>query len=105
MAQILKLKDASAPWRTLIDTFRDKPQEGIVQDENDQVVAAVLPAKQYEAYQTYLRRREQNFTVLDRIAGKTKDLDPTYIWHIYRQDPNFSQPILVQQVSRFTHDQ
>jgi hypothetical protein len=49
MAQILKLKDASAPWRELIDAFSDKPQEGIVQDENDQVVAAVLPAQQYEA--------------------------------------------------------
>ena len=75
MAQILKLKDASVPWRKLIDAFREMPQEGIVQDENDQVVAAVLSAQQYEAYRAYLRRREQNFAVIDRVRKKMKDFD------------------------------
>jgi hypothetical protein len=79
MAQILKLKDASAPWRKLIDAFRDEPQEGVVQDENNQVVAAVLPAQQYEAYQAYLRRREQNFGIIDQVREKMKGYDPAKI--------------------------
>ncbi len=50
-------------------------EECIIQDDDDQPIVAILPAQQYEAYREYLRRREQNFSVLDRIAKKTKNLD------------------------------
>ena len=76
MAQILKLKDASAPWRELIDAFRETPQEGIVQDEDNQAVAVVLPM---EVYQMYQGEWDRDFAVVDRIRGKMKDFDPDEI--------------------------
>ena len=79
MAQILKLKDASVPWRKLIDAFREKPEEGVVQDENDQVVAVVVPPQQYTSYQNYLRQREEDFTVFDEVAENMKQYDPEEI--------------------------
>lgn len=79
MAQILKLKDASAPWRKLIASLRTKPQEGIVKDEKDQIVAVVLPIERYESYQAYLRQREEDFAVLDEVDKDLKDYDPDFI--------------------------
>ena len=79
MAQILKLKDASAPWRKLIASLRTKPQEGIVKDEADQTVAVVLPIERYESYQAYLRQREEDFAVLDQVDEDLKDYDPDFI--------------------------
>ena len=79
MAQTLKLRDANVNVREFINACRAANEECIVQDEDDQPVVAVLPAEQYESYQNYVRRREQNFAVLDRIAAKTKDLDPDFI--------------------------
>lgn len=79
MAQILKLKDASAPWRKLIASLRTKPQEGIVKDEADQTVAVVLPIERYETYQAYLRQREEDFAIFDEIDEKMKDFDPDFI--------------------------
>ena len=76
MAQILKLKDASAPWRKLIETFRDKPQEGVVQDEDNQAVAVVLPMKLYQLYQ---QERAKDFSVLHDIAEDLKDYSPEEI--------------------------
>ena len=73
MAQILKLKDASAPWRKLIDAFRETPQEGIVQNEDNQAVAVVLPM---EVYQLYQGEWERDFAVVDRIREKMKGFDP-----------------------------
>lgn len=79
MAQILKLKDASAPWRKLITALRTEPQEGIVKDEKDQTVAVVLPVERYESYQAYLRQREEDFAVLDGIDEDLKGYDPDFI--------------------------
>lgn len=79
MAQILKLKDASAPWRKLITSLRTKPQEGIVKDEEDQTVAVVLPVERYASYRTYLRQREEDFAIFDEIDGKMKGFDPDFI--------------------------
>lgn len=79
MARILKLKDAGQSWRKLIETFRDEPQEGIVQDDNNQAVAVVLPAEQYASYQAYLQQREKDFAVLDEIAEDMKQYDPKEI--------------------------
>ena len=79
MSRILKLQDASEAWRKLIETFRDQPQEGIVQDENNRVVAAVVPAGQYASYQAYLQQREKDFAVLDEVAEDLKQYDPEEI--------------------------
>lgn len=79
MADTLKLRDADQKVRDFFNARLSSGEEVVVRDENDETVAAVLPAKQYQSYQEYLRRREQNFAVLDRIAAKTKDLDPDEI--------------------------
>ena len=76
MSQILKLKDASSSWRQRIGELRTKPQENIIKDDDDQTVAVVLPIDQYESYQAYLRRREANFAIIDKVADAFKDVDP-----------------------------
>jgi len=76
MAQILKLKDTDRPIRDFFSTYRTATEECVIQGEDNQTVAAVLPAKQYEIYQDYRRRREQNFAVVDRIREKMKGFDP-----------------------------
>ena len=76
MAQILKLKDASASWRQRLSELRTKPQESVIKDDNDQTVAVVLPIERYESYQTYRRQREKDFAVFDDVAEAFKDMDP-----------------------------
>ncbi len=76
MARILKLKDAGQSWRKLIEAFRDEPQEGIVQDEDNRAVAVVLPLDLYRRYQ---QERAQDFAVLHEIAEDLKDLSPEEI--------------------------
>jgi hypothetical protein len=70
MAQILKLKDASAPWRKLIDAFREDPQEGVVQDENDETVAVILPRPLYQLYQ---QQRAKDFEVFKDVRKDLQD--------------------------------
>ncbi len=81
MAQILKLKDASAPWRKLIASLRTKPQEGLVKDEADQTVAVVLPVADYEGYKRYqqLRAAEADDAIFDEVAETMKGYDPDFI--------------------------
>ena len=76
MAQILNLKDASAAWRKLIASLGPKDTECIVQDEQGQSVAVMLPMELYRLYQG---RRERNFAVLERIAEKMQDYDQDVI--------------------------
>lgn len=79
MAQILKLKDADQTLRDLVASFRGKSEECIIQDDDNQTIAALLPAQEYQRYQSYLNRREQNFGVIDRIREKMKGFDPDKI--------------------------
>ena len=79
MPQTLKLRDANVNVREFINTCRTSNEEYVIQDEDDQTVAALLPANQYASYQTYVRRREQNFAVIDRIREKMKGFDPDEI--------------------------
>ncbi len=79
MTQIFKLRDADRKVQEFLDARKTSGEECIVQGDDDQPIVAILPAQQYQAYQEYLRRREQNFAVLDRIAKKTKDVDPEII--------------------------
>lgn len=76
MTQILKLKDASPPWRRLIGELRTRVQESIIKDDNDQTVAVVLPIEHYESYQAYLRQREADFAVFDDLSEAFKEVDP-----------------------------
>lgn len=76
MAVTVKLRDTDQKVRDFFNARRSSAEECVIQDDNDQAVAAVLPAKQYQTYQEYLRRRERNFAVLDRIREKMKDVDP-----------------------------
>ena len=69
MSKILKLKDAGQSWRKLIETFRDEPQEGIVQDEDNQAVAVVLPM---ELYQLYQQERAKDFAVFQDVREDLK---------------------------------
>ena len=69
MAQILRLKDAGTPWRKLIETFRDKPQEGVVQDEDNRAVAVILPM---ELYQLYQQERAKDFAVFRDVREDLK---------------------------------
>ena len=81
MAQILNLKEASAPWRKLITSLRTKPQEGIVKDEEDQTVAMVLPVADYEGYKRYqqLRSAEADDAIFSEVAETMKGYDPDFI--------------------------
>ena len=75
MTQILKLKDASPPWRRLISELGAKSQESIIKDDNDQTVAVILPIERYESYQAYLRQREADFAVFDDVAEAFREVD------------------------------
>ena len=81
MASILKLKDASPPWRKLIRALRTKPQEGLIKDDDDQFVAIVLPVTEYEGYQRYqdLQAAAADEAIFDEIAQTMKGYDPNYI--------------------------
>ena len=79
MSQTLKLRDADINVREFINACRTANEEYVIQDDDDETVAVMMPADQYEAFRSYQRRREQNFAILDRIAAKTKDLDPDVI--------------------------
>ena len=76
MSQILKIQDAGSKWRESIESLREKNEEYIIKDEQDQPVAVVLPMECYEIYQ---RQRKQDFAILDKIAEDLKDYDPDFI--------------------------
>lgn len=73
MAQVLKLKDAGKRWQEAIDTLRQKPQEGVVRDEQDQPVAVVLPMELYENLQ---RERKADFAIFDEVDEALKNYSP-----------------------------
>lgn len=79
MAQTIKLKDADRTLRNLIASFSGKSEECVIQNEDNQAVAVVLPARQYASYQAYLKQREEDFAVLDEIAETMKQYDPEEI--------------------------
>ena len=77
MPRTLKLRDAAdINIREFINKFRASNEEYVIQDDDDETVAVMMPAGQYEMFRSYQRRREQNFAVIDRIREKMKDVDP-----------------------------
>lgn len=79
MAETVKLRDTDQKVRDFFNARRSSVEEAVVQDENDETVAVILPKDRYASYQQYQRQREADFAVLDRIAAKTRDLDPEEI--------------------------
>ncbi len=79
MSQTMKIKDAGSKFRRLIESFREKKEECVIQDEKDRPVAVVLPIERYESYQAYRRQRERDFAILDKVAEDFKDYDPDFI--------------------------
>ena len=79
MSQVLNLERSDRKLRRLIESFREKQEECVIQDEQERPVAVLLPIDRYESYQAYLRQREKDFAVFDRIDAKMKDYDPDFI--------------------------
>lgn len=79
MSQTMKLKDTGGKFRRLIESFSQKKEACVIQDDQNQPVAVVLPIERYESYRAYQRQREADFSVFDRIDKKMKDYDPDFI--------------------------
>lgn len=79
MSQVMKLQDVASKFSDLVESFRQKKDECIVQDEQDRPVAVVLPFERYENYQAYLNQRERDFAIFDEIDEKMKGYDPDFI--------------------------
>lgn len=73
MAQSLKLKDTDRPIRDFFNAYRTTNEECVIQDDDNQPVAVVLPMELYRLYQA---EWEKDFAVVDRIREKTKGFDP-----------------------------
>jgi hypothetical protein len=76
MAQTLKLKDTDRPIRDFFNAYRTATEECVIQDDDNQPVAVVLPMELYRLYQD---EWEKDFAVVDRIREKTKGFDPAEI--------------------------
>ncbi len=72
MSQTLKLRDADRKVRELIDACRTANEECLIQDEDDQTVAVVVPK---ELYQLYQQEWESDFAAVDRIREKMNTYD------------------------------
>lgn len=76
MAETVKLRDTDQKVREFFNARRASDEECVVEDENTETVAAVLPAKRYQGYQEYLRQRAADFAVFDDVAQAFRDVDP-----------------------------
>ena len=79
MSQVVNLKDTGNKLRRLIESFQEKKEACVIQDEQERPVAVVLPIERYESYQTYQRQREEDFAVFDIVDEKMKIYDPEFI--------------------------
>ena len=76
MSQTLKLRDADQKVREFINACRTANEEYVIQDDDDQTVAVVVPKEMYQLYQ---QEWEKDFAVVDRIREKMKGFDPDEI--------------------------
>ena len=76
MPQTLKLRDTNVNVREFINTCRTANEEYVIQDDDDQTVAVVVPKEMYQIYQ---QEWERDFAVVDRIREKMKGFDPDEI--------------------------
>lgn len=76
MPRTLKLRDADINVREFINACRAANEEYVVQDDDDETVAVVVPKDMYQLYQ---QEWEKKFAVVDRIREKMKGFDPDEI--------------------------
>jgi hypothetical protein len=76
MSQTLKLRDADTKVREFINACRTANEECVIQDEDNQTVAVVVPKEMYQLYQ---QEWEKGFAAVDRIREKMKGFDPDEI--------------------------
>ena len=76
ISHTLKLSDTDQKVREFINTCRTSNEEYVIQDDDDQTVAVVVPKEMYQLYQ---QEWEKDFAVIDRIQEKMKDFDPDEI--------------------------
>ena len=79
MTHILPLKDIEKKIRQLTNFFQQETDEYVIQDDQNQPIAVVLPLESYASYQEYLRQREKDFTIFDTIDKKMSAYDPDFI--------------------------
>lgn len=73
MTQVMQSSDVRAKWSQLLNkVFRD--QTRIVVEKSGIPVAAVISAEELERFTKLEEQRERNFTVLDEIGEKFKDV-------------------------------
>lgn len=79
MTHILPLKNIEKKIRQLANAFKKETDEYVIQDDQNQPIAVVLPLERYASYQDYLRQREKDFAIFDTIDKKMSAYDPDFI--------------------------
>ena len=76
MSQSMNLNDGGSKFSQIVQSLSASKEACEIKNNQGQTVAIVLPVERYESYQAYLRQREKDFAVIDRVAGAFEDLDP-----------------------------
>ena len=79
MAQLVQLQNSDKSLRRMVETCRNQNEECVIQDNQNQPVAVMMPIERYESYQAYLKQKEKNFAILDTVAEDLKNYDPDFI--------------------------
>lgn len=73
MTQVMKTSDVRQNWSYLLNqVFRD--QTRVIVEKSGIPVAAVISAEELERFIKLEEQRERNFSVLDEISEKFKDI-------------------------------
>lgn len=79
MAQLVQLQNSDKSLRRMVETCRNQNEECVIQDNQNQPVAVMMPIERYESYQAYLKQKEKNFAILDTVAEDLKNYEPDFI--------------------------
>ena len=79
MAQMIQLQNSDESLRRMVETCRNQNEECVIQDNQNQPVAVMMPIERYESYQAYLEQKEKNFAILDTVAEDLKNYEPDFI--------------------------
>ena len=79
MAQLVQLQNSDESLRRMVETCRNQNEECVIQDNQNQPVAVMMPIERYESYQAYLKQKEKNFAILDTVAEDLKNYEPDFI--------------------------
>lgn len=79
MTQMIQLQNSDESLRRMVETCRNQNEECVIQDNQNQPVAVMMPIERYESYQAYLKQRQKNFAILDAVAEDLKNYEPDFI--------------------------